>query len=193
MELKDKYDDIVNSLSSKKVDTEDEILFFSNKSKVSLSVSEMSAVSEYVREVIKRKYTNSMCTLKVNIATNIDVIEVKDSLRTFNKIFDEFIPFIHLSRKSEAVINVELLRNKVRIRNVWKNTRGEADIFKDISDSLELKRDQFTKVSSSKFDANISLLTRHRQTELLLESDIIKNITNSKAIVKDRVNNEKSF
>ncbi|WP_372655662.1 hypothetical protein [Halobacteriovorax sp.] len=193
MELKDKYDDIVNSLANKNIESEDEILFFSNKSKVSLSANEMNAVSEYVRETVKKKYSNSMCTLKVNISTNIDVVEMKNSLRTFNRIFNEFIQFIYLSRTSEAVINVELLKNKVRIRNVWKNTRGEAGIFDDILESLEVKRDQFNKVSNGKFDANISLLTRHRQTELCLESDILENISISKNIVKERVNNEKSF
>lgn len=180
MKLKNKYDQIFEGISEERKVVEDEIVYFGNYSRETLSKSEIDQLSIFVSNIFLKAMKGSGGKLKIEFSNCIQKKNVSSIQVTFNEVLKSFGKMVLFCKKYKPIIDIQFNDSKIKMTVKTSGIVKENLNVSRIHDSLLQEKKNFSQLSKAKVKTNIKFFEEDHEMVFYVESTLIESLkTNS--------------
>ncbi|EQC45233.1 hypothetical protein M899_3161 [Bacteriovorax sp. BSW11_IV] len=183
MGLKNKYDEIFETLGASRTVVEDEIVYYGSYAKDTIATSDLELLSNDIKKRFAKPFEGAQAKLQIDISTCVEKINVAKIMNTLDFLLKTFSRFILISKKFTPTIKVSVNNSTLSLRVVSAKVEKKLFDVSRIQDLLVQEKKNFMSVSGSKIKATVDFNEKREEMIFYSETNLMNE---SKLKVKNK-------
>lgn len=173
MGLKNKYDEIFETLGATRTVVEDEIVYYGSYAKDTVASSDLELLANDIKRRFEKPFEGSQAKLQIDISNCVEKMNLAKIITTLDFLLKTFSRFILISKKFTPAIKVSVNNSTMSILVVSKKVEKKMFDVSRIQDLLIQEKKNFMSVSGSKIKASVDFNEKRQEMIFYSETNLM--------------------